>query len=77
MNPPQDMGERQLTALIVRMVALVVLALVIGNVPRCMYRDHQRAFALSKGADPLGVACVFGTSEQGDACALAASTKNQ
>jgi hypothetical protein len=74
MNERREWSEGELTAYVVRAIALVLLVTIAGCVPCCVYRDYQRANALLQGVDALGVACVYGQSDSTDACALAAAT---
>jgi hypothetical protein len=73
MNQPYDLGHNNLLALGLRMCA-VLLAVLIVTVTSCTaHRDYQRSVALTKGADPLGVSCVF--DDATISCTLTAASR--
>jgi hypothetical protein len=73
MNQPYDMGTNTLLALLLRVGAALVAVLILSVTTCSMHEDFRSAQALEKGADPIGVACVF--SSPSSICTLAAARK--
>lgn len=69
----REIGTRELQALLVRMMCLVTVSIVVAIVVVLVARDMWITQALNAGADPIAVACAYGTS-RGDACALATAS---
>lgn len=72
MNQPYDLGSNHLLALALRIGALLIFGLILSVTSCTMHRDYQRAMALTKGADPLGISCVYDDAHQ---CELAAASR--
>jgi hypothetical protein len=73
MNEPYDLGSNHLLALGLRIGALLIFGLILSVTSCTMHRDYQRALALSKGVDPLGISCVY--DDTSNRCTLAAASR--